>query len=126
MNYIGKKGYTLYKNQYSDETIESIKKELMLKPQLPMKQFGNVGNTEFPVYRENTSKLYIPRFYGIDKLGTPDKSELSIGENIDLPFAKELCQHIYESCRFGFGWRNIRSSMRTREMSRNRHTHYYV
>ena len=62
----------------------------MLKPQLPMKQFGNVGNTEFPVYRENTSKLYIPRFYGIDKLGTPDKSELSIGENIDLPFAKEL------------------------------------
>ena len=90
MNYIGKKGYTIYKNQYSDDVIESIKKELMLKPQLPMKQFGNVGNTEFPVYRENTNKLYIPRFYGIDKLGMPDKSELSIGENIDLPFAKDL------------------------------------
>ena len=44
----------------------------------------------FPVYRENAKKIYIPRFYGISRYGLPPKSEISPGENIDVPFAKPL------------------------------------
>ena len=35
-------------------------------------------------------KIYMPRFYGIEKLGSPDLNKLKDGVSIDVGFSKEL------------------------------------
>ena len=44
----------------------------------------------FPVYRENINKMYIPRFYGIQRYGVPDKEKMQLGDTIQLAFPKSL------------------------------------
>ena len=88
-SYIGKKGYTIPKSVLSIPDMEFLKKDLFMKPQT----FGFTGNdtsVAFPVYRENENKLYVPRFYGIQRYGLPDKTELDSGVEIDIRFTKEL------------------------------------
>ncbi len=91
--YLGKKGYTIPKSVLSKEDEEFLKKDLFVKPEMFGAVFG--GNTfaeesAFAVYRENSNKIYIPRFYGIDRYGLPPTSELTAGEPISVPFEKEL------------------------------------
>ena len=91
MNYIGKKGYTIPKSSLTQRELIDLKNDLWLKPQINGKQFAAQNQIpSFPVYRENDKKIYIPRFYGIEKYGLPEKSELDEGINIDVEFTKEL------------------------------------
>jgi superfamily II DNA or RNA helicase len=89
-SYLGKKGYTLLKSVISTEDYEFLKKDLYLTPFTAGLSYGNTEDTGFPVYRENSAKIYIPRFYGIKRYGLPDISELEEGNNIDIDFVKEL------------------------------------
>jgi superfamily II DNA or RNA helicase len=88
--YIGKKGYTISKSLLSKNELEFLHKELFIKPQIMGATYGSPDSTSFPVYRENANKIYIPRFFGIERYGIPNKSELEPGENISLEFAKTL------------------------------------
>jgi superfamily II DNA or RNA helicase len=90
-SYIGKKGYTVPKNILDPKDYECLKKELMMKP-FSMTSY-TTESTEFPVYRENVAKIYLPRFYGIKRYGEPERTELEPGENIDIPFTKELREY---------------------------------
>jgi len=90
-SYIGKRGYTIPKSVLSHQDLEALKKHLYMKPQqCGVVYGGGGGDTAFPVYRENANKIYIPRFYGIQKYGLPPKSELDLGENINVPFPNPL------------------------------------
>ena len=91
-SYLGKKGYTIPKSVLSTEDIEFLRKELFVKPILPGANFGNINdqNTAFPVYRENTNKFYLPRFYGIKRYGMPTRSDITTGDDISLDFTKSL------------------------------------
>jgi superfamily II DNA or RNA helicase len=89
-SYIGTKGYTIPKSVLTAVDIEFLKKDLFLKPQTPGPSFGPALNDAFPVYRENDKKMYIPRFYGIERYGEPAINELAPGMDIDVPFTKEL------------------------------------
>lgn len=90
--YLGKKGYTIPKEYVPTEEYEQIKQELLLKPFVPGTGYGKPSDddTAFPVFRENDKKLYLPRFYGIEKYGLPKKSEIEPGEDIHIPFVKPL------------------------------------
>jgi len=88
-SYLGKKGYTIPKSILQKEDEEFLKRDLFVKPVI-FGVGGDVGSNAFPVYRENTQKIYLPRFYGIQRYGLPDKSEISIGDDIQLEFAKPL------------------------------------
>ena len=91
--YLGKKGYSISKSIMTEEDIEFLKKDLFMKPVSMNMNFGAPGGndeTAFPVYRESTSKIYIPRFYGIQRYGLPDKSELQEGDDISIEFTKTL------------------------------------
>ncbi len=93
MAYLGKKGYTIPKSILSKEDEEFLKKDLFVKPEMFGAVFGGntfAEDTAFAVYRENSNKIYIPRFYGISRYGKPDSSEISAGEPISVPFEKEL------------------------------------
>jgi superfamily II DNA or RNA helicase len=87
--YLGKKGYTIPKQALKEDDLAFLYKDLTVKPVV----FGPgaaASETEFAVYRENANKIYIPRFYGIQRYGLPSKSEIGCGDDIDVPFAKPL------------------------------------
>jgi superfamily II DNA or RNA helicase len=69
--YISKKGYVLKKDTFSKEIIDETKRELIAKPLTD----GNfvTSNKDFPVYIETINNLYIPKIYGINKFGKPQK-----------------------------------------------------
>ena len=69
MNYIGKRGYTIYKNNLNEKELKKIKKELFVKPYIPTQFSNDSNNTPFPVYLESKKKIYVPKFYGINKFG---------------------------------------------------------
>lgn len=90
-SYIGKRGYILYKKEWPQTIITTIKKELTVKP-ISMGDYGEQDDP-FPVFSENTQKLYIPKYYGIEKLGNADEIRLPPGDNINLEFNGTLRQH---------------------------------
>ena len=89
--YLGKKGYTIPKSIMSKEDLDDLYEELNVKPVSSNVLYGVAANEgAFPVYRENTNKIYIPRFFGIERYGLPNKSEITQGESISLEFPKPL------------------------------------
>jgi superfamily II DNA or RNA helicase len=88
-SYLGKKGYTIPKVALDTADYEFLKKDLYMTP-FVMGSFASTDVSSFPMYRENTAKMYLPRFYGVERYGVPDRSDLSEGENIDIDFVKEL------------------------------------
>lgn len=86
--YLGKKGYTIPKPALNTTDIEEVKKELLMTPFTMGPKTG--PPVCFPMYRENASKIYLPRFYGQQRYGVPDRVEITPGESIDVPFVKEL------------------------------------
>lgn len=91
-SYIGKKGYTIPKAELPKGEEEFLKKDLFVKPFVPGAQFGNPNDQSaaFPVYRENNNKMYLPRFYGIQRYGVPDRCDIEEGDDIDVPFELSL------------------------------------
>jgi len=103
-SYIGKRGYVLIKKNWDPSVLNQIKKELLVQPF----QCGDYGEPDepFPVFSENTQKIYIPKYYGLEKFGQPDEIKLDPGENIDLVFNGTLRAHQQEpisKCMEAFG-----------------------
>lgn len=89
--YLGKKGYTIPKSLLEPTDLESLYDELNVKPITPGVSYGPpTDEGSFPVYRENDKKIYIPRFFGMERYGLPNRSEITKGENISLEFPKLL------------------------------------
>lgn len=82
-NYIGNRGYTILKKDFDCNEEIKMKNELLVKPFVPklMKQISK----PFPIYRESTTKYYLPKFYGIEKYGNV-KNTLDIYEKCNLKF----------------------------------------
>lgn len=87
-HYIGKKGYTVHKNEYSQTQLYEIRTNLTMKPNASMP--GMNSQVSYPIYRESTTKMYLPRYYGIDTFGYPTKNILSTGMDIECPFKGDL------------------------------------
>ena len=73
-------GYGILK-EGNDEIIEDLKKDLTVSPNNNF----NLSSTpsKFCIYAENNKRLYIPRYYGLQKFGLPKKNILNKG--IDCP-----------------------------------------
>ena len=103
-SYIGKRGYVLIKKNWDPSVLNQIKKELLIQPF----QSGDYGEPDepFPIFSENTQKIYIPKYYGLEKFGQPDEIRLDPGENIDLNFNGTLRSHQQDpisKCMEAFG-----------------------
>ena len=85
---IGKRGYTLLKEELSSSQIYNIRQELTVKPFISA-DYGAQA-TPFPVYCESVRKLYLPRYYAQEKFGKAKKSTLNIPESINIEFPKSL------------------------------------
>lgn len=91
-NYIGNKGYTVYKSNLTPSALEELKKELNVAPFSPIPL---AKPQTFPVYRESKDKIYIPRFFGIEKYGNPSETKLENGETINVAFNGSLRDYQY-------------------------------
>jgi len=83
-SYIGKKGYSILKSKLTVDQQKMIRDDLNVKPYVPGSPI-NVTES-YPVYLESPKKLYLPRFYGIEKFGMPNDNKLPNGEEININF----------------------------------------
>jgi len=85
-NYLGQKGYSIYKKNLSIEEQNDLRRELMVQAKVPN---SPVKTEPFPIYLESTEKIYVPRYFGYKKFGTCD-IKINEGEDIDLSFNGSL------------------------------------
>ena len=71
-------GYGILK-QNNEETITVLKEDLTMTPNVNF-SLSNTNVTSFPIYTESEKRIYIPRYYGLQKFGKPDKCTISEGE----------------------------------------------
>jgi superfamily II DNA or RNA helicase len=83
MSYLGLKGYTIYKESIDPDELKNIRDELTVKAYIPK---SPIQPPSFPVYKENATKIYIPRYYGIANYGEPHEIKIYKGDDIDLQF----------------------------------------
>ena len=85
---LGKRGYSILKEELSSSEILKIRKDLTV--QAFVNQNYGIKPNPFPVYCESKRKLYLPRYYGINNFGEPKLNKLQDGEKIDLEFIHSL------------------------------------
>jgi hypothetical protein len=86
---INYKGYGILKSTLSSTQTKKIKEDLNVKPNvLPNYDFGD--NKPFPVYRHNSQRFYLPKFYGISEFGKPTNITEREGTDIDHNFVLNL------------------------------------
>jgi superfamily II DNA or RNA helicase len=92
---LSKNGYGILKSALSEKDIENIRKDLTMTPKVNF-DAGGKGNTSSPedltfqLYSENDKRIYIPRYYGLQKYGLPTLCKLSSGADIHIHFIGSL------------------------------------
>jgi len=81
-------GYKIIKKEYSSQEIKEIKDELTVKPFSFSKM--NANDQRFSVFLESPRKLYLPRFYGVQRFGEPDENLILPGDPITVSFQGDL------------------------------------
>lgn len=86
-SYIGKRGYTIYKEALSVNDQKFIREELTVAPYIPK---CPIKPESFTVFLESQNKFYLPKYFGIDNFGIPDDYRLSDGLQINVNFTGTL------------------------------------
>ena len=83
--YISQRGYTLMKDEYSDDVISKLKKDLTVKPFVNT-DYGPEPE-QFEVFLENDKKIYIPKFFGRNRFGLETSgNKIGSGDGIKIEF----------------------------------------
>jgi len=85
--YLGYQGYSIFKDTLSVEQQHAIRKELLVNAHIPK---SPVQPAPFPVYRESLLKIYVPRYFGMERYGSNIENKIAPGHKIALKFAGEL------------------------------------
>lgn len=72
--YLSKRGYVIRKDTISNDELKYLKKTLIARPLQDDKYtFFNKQDNSFPIYIETKNKIYIPKMFGINRYGFPEK-----------------------------------------------------
>uniref|UniRef100_A0A6C0D0E2 Helicase ATP-binding domain-containing protein n=1 Tax=viral metagenome TaxID=1070528 RepID=A0A6C0D0E2_9ZZZZ len=85
---LNKDGYIIKKKELTEDDIKKIKTDLTVSP-FTLNDFGTNIEKKFTVYLESPKRLYLPRFYGIQKFGKEEYIG-DMGEEISCDFNGEL------------------------------------
>jgi len=90
--YYGPRGYTLLKECMDADDLKLLRDELTVGAYVPK---APVQPPKFPIYRECSKKIYIPRFYGTKIYGFPEESRIPPGAPVSesLVFAGEMREY---------------------------------
>ena len=87
---LGTKGYSINKSDFTEEALTKLKEELVAKPHTQGGFSANTAIKKFPIYRESTARLYMPRYFGEAKFGMAKRMKVSAGDAINVPFEGTL------------------------------------
>lgn len=87
-NYLGSRGYVLYKSNLTEQELLKLKQELTVIP-FTAEGYGQPAES-FKSYQESSSKLYLPRYYALQKFGLPKINKLNNGLDIHIDFKGSL------------------------------------
>ena len=88
--YLGPRGYTIPKSELSETQLKDIRKTLTVRPVTGGGAFGAADTVEYPIYRESSNKIYLPRFYGKSVFGEVKRMAIHQGDDISIEFAGGL------------------------------------
>ena len=91
-SYYGPRGYTLLKECLEVDDLKLLREELTVGAYVPK---APVQPPKFPIYRECSKKIYIPRFYGTKIYGPPEETRIPPGTSVSdsLVFAGEMREY---------------------------------
>ena len=85
---MGYQGYSIFKDTLTVEEQHALRKELTVGAYIPK---SPIQPTPFPIYRESPLKIYVPRYFGLEKWdGIQVESKISPGHAISLKFMGDL------------------------------------
>jgi len=85
--YIGKKGYTIYKESLDSKEHRMIREDLNVRPYIPN---APIQSQSYPVFLESVKKYYLPRYYGLKYYGEPEENRIPVGDTININFEGDL------------------------------------
>jgi superfamily II DNA or RNA helicase len=89
--YLGPRGYTIPKHELTDVQLANLRKNLTVKPVTGGGAiYGAADTVEYPIYRESSNKIYLPRFYGKSTFGEVKRIAIHPGDDINIEFAGSL------------------------------------
>jgi superfamily II DNA or RNA helicase len=91
-SYFGPRGYTLLKECMEADDMKLLRDELTVGAYVPK---APVQPPKFPIYRECSKKIYIPRFYGTKIYGPPEETRIPPGSSVadSLVFSGEMREY---------------------------------
>ena len=88
---IGLRGYAIRKSALDPAEQTQIRKDLLMRPHAPQ---APVQPEPFPIFMENTTTMFVPRYYGLETYGEPDENSIHPGADAPgLQFAGELREY---------------------------------
>lgn len=87
-SYINQRGYILRKNPSNMSLVKTIKMELLVKPILFSSYVDDVES--FNVFLENKNKLYLPKFFGLNRIKIKPELKYPESEKININFIFNL------------------------------------
>jgi len=110
-NYLTKRGYAIFKDQYDVPFLENIRKELTVLP-FTIEDFGAPARS-FPVYLESPKKIYIPKHFAFKHIGIPSCIHTKEPSRTKLEFSGSVrdnqlvpIQKFLNSCNLGGEYTN--------------------
>lgn len=89
MTILSNSGYKFKKCEMDPKMIQEITQELTVSP-FVIGGYGKGKAPKFKLYLESPNKLYVPRFYGQEKLGLATETTLTDGDPIHISFNGSL------------------------------------
>jgi superfamily II DNA or RNA helicase len=90
-------GYGILKSSLTEKDLEHLKKDLTMVPRVNFdagtaknKNSNSTEDLTFQLYSENDKRIYIPRYYGLQKYGAPSLCKLTGGADININFIGSL------------------------------------
>ncbi len=83
---LSRRGYVIRKECLDEDELSRIREELTFINGDEFNPYG-AAPEKFPIYAENDVKIYLPRYYGLDNYGAPEKIDYSEAK---YPVTKEM------------------------------------
>lgn len=87
---LSSKGYGILKDAITESDYKIVKDKLTVKPNTVPGYGKEDGDLEFQCFRENSTHMYLPKFYGIKTFGSPQVNDLEPGTSINVDFSGSL------------------------------------
>lgn len=95
---ISYRGYSISKDNLSDEDLKDIKKKLTVSPYVP-EGYTQFPPTPFKLYKESATRIYVPKYFGLERFGVPEMDKIDDGDDINVSFNGSLRPYQEEPVR---------------------------